>query len=70
MNRLWWCLIVAACGSVTEPADLPVCPDGMELWHWSYMDTLGVLTERDLCLPGGTFDSVFGPTTLDSNGHT
>jgi len=41
----------------------------MELWHYSYMDTLGVLTEKDLCLPGGTADSLFsGPVAVPTGG--
>lgn len=53
-----------ACDSATAPfsTEEHECPDGMEPWHWSYMDSLGVLTKKDLCLPGGTFDSVFGRT--------
>lgn len=63
MKWLWLCSLLVGCGSVMDPlSGPPDCPDGMESWHWSYMDTLGVLTEKDLCLPGGTFDSVFRPT--------
>jgi len=59
MKRVAICLLLAACGSSTEPVPAPVCPDGQERWHWSYMDTLGVLTERDICLPAGTAESLF-----------
>lgn len=60
MKQLWCvCLLVVGCGAITEPEVSVKCPDGYELWHWSRMDTLGVLTEKDICLPGGTAEALF-----------
>ena len=60
MKRLLWCLLLTGCASITEPIEEePVCPDGMERWGWSYMDSLGVVTKKDICLPEGTAGGLF-----------
>jgi len=61
VKRLSLCLLLAGCGSIVDPIpDRPECPDGQEVWQWSKRDSLGVETHGYWCLPGGTFDSVFG----------
>lgn len=52
------CLLFLACGPITEPTYESPCPDHLEHWYWSYRDTLGVITNRDLCLPAGAADSL------------